>query len=503
MSLRSSSAVSSLCFVAIASIFAACGGRRSDTPRPPGTDGGTIVTDGGTTTGCTTDDECATGDPCSTRRCNTTTGACEMATASPDGTPCDDGSACTSGDACQAGTCFGVGTDCSALDDGVCVVGACDPATGECGAVPVEDGTTCDDGLACTDGDMCMAGACVAGAPRDCSSLTDVCNVGRCDEAAGGCVQTPLADGVSCDDGSLCTTTNRCFGGVCDGAPVDCSALDDQCAVGTCEPSTGRCSALPVVDGSACDDFDGCTAVDRCMSGVCTGTSRVSCTFLDNQCNVGTCNPSTGSCSAVPVADGTPCDDGDPVCTPVDTCTAGVCGGPSVCCGPQDFRLSEVFGGTPDFVELVNTGTCTLDASTVSFRWRLGCDTTDQLYRFPTGTMVAPGSKVRVIDDTLVGTREYYFGTNICHNEYQSGWVALCEGTSCLASSCTNYLDYVEMTGTSGTRPPSYPTCATFTPAAIYVGALTTTQSTTRIAYTGVGRAGVSSDWAIRTYSRD
>jgi hypothetical protein len=487
-------------------LLAACGTDRSRglPSRPDGatSDGG--ASDGGGDVGepeCEVDADCeALSGGCAIGRC--VMGTCNMTGAAPDGTSCDDDNLCTTGDFCTVGRCGGATVDCSALSDGVCVVGACDPATGACAAVPEEDGTGCDDGLACTDGDSCVSGSCVAGAPLDCSTLTDICNVGSCDEGAGGCVQTPLADGVGCDDSDVCTSGDSCSFGTCSGSPVDCSGLDDMCNVGICDPATGGCTTTPAVDGSACSDGDACTSVDRCTAGTCVGTSPVSCTAFTDQCNTGVCDAVTGSCEAVPVTDGMVCDDGDAVCTPgVDTCTAGVCGGPSVCCGAGDFRLNEMAGGTPDFVEIINRGTCTLDASIVGLRFQGGCDTSALTYRFPVGTMVAPGGVVRVTDQTSTVPGEFYFGTNICHNEYQGAWAMLCNG-ACSASSCAGTLDYFEQSASAGTRPVGASSCASFTPGALDASSALSTQSATRIAFVGGGAAGLRSDWALRTVSR-
>jgi hypothetical protein len=73
--------------------------------------------------------------------------------------------------------------------------------------------------------------------------------------------------------------------------------------VGTCNPSTGACEASPVADGTSCAAAgDLCRTGGVCTAGVCDGGTSVDCTSLDDACHVGTCDPTTGTCSAVAAA---------------------------------------------------------------------------------------------------------------------------------------------------------------------------------------------------------
>src|SRR5262249_30995280 len=92
-------------------------------------------------------------------------------------------------------------------------------------------------------------------------------------------------------------------------------------------------------DGAACNDGNLCTQTDTCQGGVCQGNDPVLCIASD-QCHlVGECNPSTGLCTNPTASLGTPCDDDDP-CTIADVCTAGVCAGTPVSCGPGQHCLN-------------------------------------------------------------------------------------------------------------------------------------------------------------------
>ena len=271
------------------------------------------------------DDDCLLG------VCDPATGLCEALPVN-DGGPCDDGVFCTENDICTAGVCAGTARDCSGLDD-ECNVGECDPPTGECIAVAINEGGPCNDGDLCTRIDVCTVGAC-EGTPLDCSAFDDQCNVGVCNAADGACEALPANDGGGCDDDDLCTTPDTCTNGVCGGTPIDCSVLDDQCNVGVCDGATGLCIADPINEGLPCDDLLQCTELDTCSGGVCSG-AQLDCTGLDDDCNVGICDPPTGLCEAFPINQNGPCIDGD-LCTENDTCLDGVCSGTPTDCSYLD-----------------------------------------------------------------------------------------------------------------------------------------------------------------------
>lgn len=267
---------------------------------------------------------------CAVGRCDEPTARC-VAAAANEGATCSDGLSCTVVDVCRAGTCSGRQLDCSSLSTG-CLRGSCDPATGQCVALPVADGLACDDGAFCTQGETCLAGACQGGVPRVCGSTT--CASGICDETANRCASVPINEGGSCDDGAFCTVTDRCVAGACTGTTMDCSALTTACTAGFCDESGRRCRAAAAREGQACDDADGCTDRDACVSGLCRGSAK-SCGVSASSCQVGFCDAATGQCSTRPKADGASCSDGF-LCTTRDTCQAGTCIGAAVNCASSD-----------------------------------------------------------------------------------------------------------------------------------------------------------------------
>jgi hypothetical protein len=242
-----------------------------------------------------------------------------------DGGPPRDGGGNPDGGGVDAGDLCAT-VDCSGMDD-MCNMGVCDPATGTCGTEPRTDGTACDDGDTCTSTDVCTAGTC-GGTDVDCSGMTNMCNVGVCDPTSGACVAMPVMDGTTCDDGAACTMGDVCTAGACAGAMIDCSGFGDDCNTGVCDPATGTCGRMPAVDGTACDDGDLCTSTDSCTAGACGGT-LTDCSGSGDMCNTGMCDPTSGACVSTPLPDGTACDDAN-ACTAMDACGMGTCSGASL-----------------------------------------------------------------------------------------------------------------------------------------------------------------------------
>jgi len=111
----------------------------------------------------------------------------------------------------------------------------------------------CDDGLYCNGVERCANSTCHAGTSIDCSSLSDQCNNGICDENQDKCIAQPKLDGTSCNDGLFCTNPDTCTAGVCGGPARSC---DDgkSCTADSCNENTDSCENI----WSACGIVDGC-----------------------------------------------------------------------------------------------------------------------------------------------------------------------------------------------------------------------------------------------------
>jgi MYXO-CTERM domain-containing protein len=280
---------------------------------------------------------CSASDQChAVGNCNPATGVCSDPPAD-DGSACDDSNACTQTDTCQSGVCQGVDEVVCSASDQCHEVGICDTQNGTCSDPLKPDDAECDDGSLCTQSDSCQGGVCTGADPVVCTASDQCHDIGSCDPDSGTCSDPVKADGELCDDGDGCTQTDTCQAGVCMGGdPVVCSALDQCHLVGICDSQTGLCSNPEKADDTACDDGDLCSQSDSCQAGVCTGSNLIACTASDQCHDVGTCEPASGICSNPAKTDGTSCDDGD-LCSQVDTCIAGVCSGDSpVECVAQD-----------------------------------------------------------------------------------------------------------------------------------------------------------------------
>lgn len=171
----------------------------------------------------------------------------------------------------------------------------------------------------------------------DCSDLDGECTKGVCNPASGKCEPQAAKDGTACFDANPCTVADTCNDGECLGEALDCSALDDDCSQGMCDPETGGCTFGPTSTSQSCNDLNGCTLNDRCTGDpddLCRGELAPSGTVCDDfySCTGTDAAPDKcddkGMCQAgAPVAAGTRCDD-DNECTISDRCDGeGVCDG--------------------------------------------------------------------------------------------------------------------------------------------------------------------------------
>jgi len=97
-------------------------------------------------------------------------------------------------------------------DRSPCTTDKCDSKTAKCVFTALKTGTACNDGSACTTGDKCdTAGKCL-GAKKSCSD-GNVCTTDWCNAYTAQCVHDD-AD-LPCDDGSKCTSAERCHKGKC------------------------------------------------------------------------------------------------------------------------------------------------------------------------------------------------------------------------------------------------------------------------------------------------
>lgn len=272
---------------------------------------------------CTTDDTCVDGvcigtaitcaddgNLCTTTVCNAALGCQHLNNAAV----CDDGNLCTTGDFCSGGSCrAGSPRNCS--DGNLCTTDQCTPATGAC--FYTNNTVSCNDGNLCTTGDVCAAGACQPGSGALSCDDANGCTTDACNPFSG-CTHANTANGTGCNDGSLCTTTDRCSNGACLGDPITCSDDTNACTTATCNPAVG---CQQVNNTAACEDGDLCTVGDACSSGSCRSGGPKNCGD-GNVCTTDQCTPATGACFYT--GNNLPCNDGN-ACTNGDLCAGGSC----------------------------------------------------------------------------------------------------------------------------------------------------------------------------------
>ncbi len=259
---------------------------------------------------CLGDGDCADGNACTVDTC--IAGSCSNDSAAADGQGCDDGLFCTATDTCSAGSCVGAGDPCPGTE----CADTCNESADSCFETA---GTSCDDGDLCTDNDQCNgAGTCVSGGATDCSGLDSDCAVGTCDPGNGACFADPLAAGTACSDGAFCNGAETCDGaGSCQaGSAPNC---DDGvgCTIDSCNEGSDSCNNI--VNDASCSDGLFCNGVETCdATNDCQAGSAPNCDDGVG-CTIDSCNEGSDTCDNV--VDNGSCDDGL-FCNGVESCSA-------------------------------------------------------------------------------------------------------------------------------------------------------------------------------------
>ncbi len=276
-------------------------------------DGADNDCDGKTDEGTCDDSSSCTVDLCVPASATAEPGQCTHTV--KNGQPCDaDGNACTENDVCEGAVCSaGKVKNCD--DNNPCTADSCDLQKG-CQHSD-DEGAACDDENPCTIGEVCAAGSCLPGKPKNCPT-SQQCMVGQCDLQSGKCSYAYADDGYLCDDGTLCSTNDTCQKGACKGKVQNCDD-GNTCSNDGCE-STSGCTHTPA--GAVCDDGNACTDSDHCDGGNCVTLPKPASACDDNNaCTTDSCDPLSGCVHAIHTG---PCEDGD-ACTVGDTCKSGVC----------------------------------------------------------------------------------------------------------------------------------------------------------------------------------
>lgn len=187
------------------------------------------------------------------------------------------------------------------------------------------EGAPCNDLNPCTIDDYCAQGRCI-GSPTPYPAACDDGNSCTSGDVCAGatCQGNEKADGERCDDGLRCTESDLCSAGECIGVETDCSASANQCNLGVCDPQTGTCLTQPKPSGETCDDGNYCTLNEQCEAGSCIATEQVDCSGSATACLSALCDPLSGACLLEERPDGIYCDSDENACTQ-EQCQEGEC----------------------------------------------------------------------------------------------------------------------------------------------------------------------------------
>jgi len=235
--------------------------------------------------------------------------------------PCSDNNGCTDTDICNGnGTCIG---NYKCPSSSTCASVSCDPNVGNCVTTNAPNTTICNGNRNLCQS-RCLNGLCnnatTVCPPQNNASL---CMTPVCQPSTGVCQLVP-SNGVPCNDGNSCTSSDTCVKGVCTGVPIVCPqptnpCLSSSCLLGTCVTNS--------LSNKPCDDLNACTVGDACVNGKCIPGIPTVCNST-GQCKLTYCNTSSGLCgsSNVPNVQNLTCDDGS-ICTTSDRCIDGECTG--------------------------------------------------------------------------------------------------------------------------------------------------------------------------------
>ena len=252
---------------------------------------------------CEDNTPCTHGDRCAKGHCKPGINTCEC-DAHPDCAKKEDGNACNGTlycdktgkqPACKVNPATVI--KCAPPQGEPCKLSVCDPTSGKCAKQPTKDGKSCDDGSACTTSDRCQSGGCMGDVIK-CDDANP-CTVESCDKSLG-CVAKPRA----CSDGNACT-------------------LD------LCDKKTGYCSfEAAAKDGGLCNaDNSGCTVNDSCNNGTCLAGTLATCKGSSSACVQPVCKSkglASFECISAARPDGAPCPDAQP-CLVGSSCQSGKC----------------------------------------------------------------------------------------------------------------------------------------------------------------------------------
>lgn len=454
--------------------------------------------------------------------------ACDRGSANSDTAPDGCRTNCVSAYCGDGVVDSGEGCDGGNTNDSDACTNSCTNPT--CGDGIVQSGEECDDGTENSDTtpDACRT-TCTN--PR-CGDMVrdsgEACDDGNTDDsdACISCVAAYCGDGhvrsgiEACDDGNS-TSGDGCssaceFEGCISAGTVSCNGVVTGSLTGpeaTGVFDTWECFPYwnyygPEVVYAFRSDGDGLVEarltglsadldlmVMRAVGGVCDPTSPSACIAGATSTRAGTSSErvewmaSAGASYFIVV-------DGYAGATSSFTLTVGT--------ATHHVQLSEVNGGEPDYVEIVNRSGCDVGLAGYHLRHDPDCEVAFD-FAFSSSDVVLAGGVYRLVENSALLPNEVGRGSNICDNPGADGWTALCYGGPCDTSSgqdCTRVIDYMERSDTGNVTPPG---CVTFHPHPVDTRTVPFGATHQRTGFTGsvVSRIWNESDWATLPMTRD
>lgn len=158
--------------------------------------------------------------------------------------------------------------------------------------------------------------------------------IGSGGEGGVGAAGDGGGDAVTQTATSVSTSSNSSTGTTPSGCAQDCSTIEvPNCYEAVCNEVTGICELGPMADDSPCEDGEYCTVDDTCQDGLCMAGGARDCADGDDPCLISECDEEEDSCAATPAPNGIVCQSTD-LCQTNALCVNGQClGAPMDCSG--------------------------------------------------------------------------------------------------------------------------------------------------------------------------
>ena len=122
-------------------------------------------------------------------------------------------------------------------------------------------------------------------ADGDCPAATETCRTARCID--GECSDELANTNTPCEDGNQCTLDDKCkINGQCAaGKMKECTPSVDDCISMQCQPDSGACKGVPIVDCVKCTPY--ADIFEHSQGDCCEGSEATELCFASEDCPLG------------------------------------------------------------------------------------------------------------------------------------------------------------------------------------------------------------------------